>query len=150
MKKLKNREHVKWALSAAQRKNVKTLLIYLKKGGLPAGFTMARFSDEYDESATVCGTAGCIIGHGPHAGIVKSVDEVWSDYGNLRFAARSTLNSWRFIFSGLWQDFDNSLSGAVRRLEYALKFGIPQLTGLEIYNDDYFFRDITSELNEKA
>lgn len=147
MKKLKSRGHVKWTLCTRQKKNVKTLLRYLKGGDLKAGFTMYQFDDDYNDRATVCGSAGCIIGHGPHAGIPKSADETWDEYGKLNFGSHSVEDSWKFIFSGLWSYTDNSLSGAVYRLEYALKFGIPQADDDEREWIDMYIENVQNELN---
>lgn len=143
-----NREHVRWTLSQEQRKNVDKLLTYLEGGQLRAGFTMGQFSSYESERVEDCGTAGCIIGNGPDAGIPKSADENWRKYGTRCFNSYDKLDIWDFMFHASWEYVDDSLEGAVKRVKYALEHGIPLPTEDEEYDAEDYIQNINRELNE--
>ena len=148
MKKIANREHLKWVLTRKQRANVKILLKYLESGKLLAGFDMEQFSPANSMFDTHCGSAGCIIGQGPNAGIKKFVGESWLDYGRNNFGAHSTECSWQFMFSSLWKQVDNSVEGAAKRVAYALKHGIPQMSDEDENWIMCYMENIKRQLNE--
>ena len=150
MKRIPNRAHLKWVLTRRQRANVKTLLKYLESGRLLAGFDMEQFNPTNSMFSTDCGSAVCIIGHGPHAGIKKFMGELWSDYADDRFGAHSTECSWQFMFSSLWKQVDNSVEGATKRVAYALKYGIPQTSGMDENLTMCYMENIKRQLNEQT
>ena len=106
------------------RKNLKKLAIYLEGGNLKARFDMRLFtcfalSIAGETNKTNCGTVGCAIGHGPHAGIPKSPLENWKDYSCRVFDLSSI--DWDFLFSGKWADVDNTPHGAANRIRWRLQ-----------------------------
>lgn len=121
------------------RENLTKLAAYLES--LPADyqhFDMGVFyhRDDYDTikaeleyaedptAVTHCGTAACALGHGPAAGIAPTrvtgtVGIDWSAYG-LKFIDQDDTATYEFLFSGHWDQIDNTLRGAAARIRYVL------------------------------
>lgn len=78
-----------------------------------------------------CGTVACAAGHGPNAGIKPLDDENWATY-SIRLAGHCD-RSWNWLFSAWWIEYDNTLQGAVKRIRYYLKHGVPAWFN----NDDF-------------
>jgi hypothetical protein len=105
--------------------NLRKLAAYLR-GPLRTKFDMMLFADElhdmHDRIATECGTAGCAIGHSPHAGVAKLVGESWESYSRrvfgLDFYTRE--KQWEWCFELDWAKLDNTPVGAAERIEWLL------------------------------
>lgn len=118
-----------------QVNNLQTLSAYLKNG-LKAQFTMRLYDDDGSTMGLYkrdCGTAGCAVGHGPYAGIVKLPSETWKQYTQRVFGSTESrslnLNNassfFRWIFSGGWEATDNTPVGAALRIDWFLEHGCP-------------------------
>ena len=84
------------------------------------------------EELHLCGTVCCLAGHGPYAGIPGQPGESWPAYTSRVFGAASFVEIdshegflFVWLFSGEWVLTDNTLAGAIRRLEIALTKGVP-------------------------
>jgi hypothetical protein len=86
-----------------------------------------------ESERTRCGTVGCAIGHGPYAGIKKRRNETWT-----RYAERVFTNGWfyqplyQFLFEGDWWQVDDTREGVVKRIHYALKYGVPDTKNYDV------------------
>lgn len=132
-----NKEHIK---------NLRTLANYLK-GEIKVEFDMEWFSSTGNTYETKCGTSGCAIGHGPHAGIKKKKWETWLGYGERVFGISSDFHRslFHFLFGNYWSDFDNTPKGAAKRIDYFLEKGFPkELEKLEVDKDEFY--DIGQEI----
>lgn len=118
-------------LSAYHEENLRKLAAYLLSGELKAKFNMGYYAHNGSATATKCGSVGCAIGHGPHAGIEKIVGESWGIYGNRVFGELL----WSWAFSSFWEDTDNIPDGAARRILWALDKGIPKNSEDQKYGD---------------
>ena len=114
---------------------------------------MGHFTDKPDnientlmiDSMTDCGTLGCMAGHGPFLGIIKSSDESWFDYSIRVFGLKDyfseetddAYSSWNFVFSSKWRNFDNTPEGAEDRLEHLLEVGITPRWAFHEYMQDW-------------
>lgn len=127
------------------RDNIKQLAEYLKlQAGLmdhnqKSGFNMAHYFNE-ENVQHVCGTSACAVGHYgimiggvpeefglrlPDKGIVGWVNLC---DGFIGISARGeTGDVWDWLFSDRWHLTDNTLLGAVARIEYFLEYGLPVL-----------------------
>jgi len=79
--------------------------------------------DSYQVSSpiTTCGTFACLLGHAPQAGInVSKGVEHWNDYCYKRFGITSQYDGWNYLFSNRWTKYDNSIEGAIKRMEIYL------------------------------
>ncbi len=93
----------------------------------------------------VCGTAGCLLGHGPVAGIAPRRDEGWNDYSTRAFGAyrdsgwySDVSREWLWCFGMTWGN--NPADGALR-LQYWLDYGVPK--GFpEDSNEKYYTRKV--------
>ena len=100
------------------RENLEKLAAYLESGDLKAAFDMNLYA-ETASNATLCGSLGCAIGHGPYAGIEKRSDENWLVYSNRVFDLLNR-KDWNFLFSTGWTLTDNSPEGVARRIRWLL------------------------------
>ena len=121
-------------IKARHRKNLETLKRYLANydaKSAPAEFTMSVFASfpntsvytvaELIDAATDCGTAGCALGHGPHAGIKKSAKEDWWKYSKRAYGIGSESIEWAWLFSDEWAEHDrNTAYEAAQRIQYYL------------------------------
>ena len=106
------------------RQNLEILANYLESGKLRAAFNMQTYSDAAHSLLTPdCGSVGCAVGHGPYAGISKDPEETWAEYTERAFDL--DMNEFRWCFSGLWAQYDNTPEGAAARIRYLLKNGAP-------------------------
>ena len=81
---------------------------------------------------TPCGSCGCLVGHGPYAGIEAYPIENWMGYCYRVFGTRIHKNCplWHWLFSAEWAENHNTLAHAIGRLKQVLDTGdIP-----EVYN----------------
>ena len=86
---------------------------------------------------TECGSVACAVGHGPYAGIETIPGESWFEY-SARVFVTANRRVWAFIFAAEWSWFDNTPSGAARRIDYVLEHGIDSAWPVELDRDDYF------------
>ena len=122
------------------KKNLQILANHLKTID-PQKFDMSTFNrihafPEIGEEYT-CNTAGCIAGHAPmipgfefNEKDTKGVFDTicWAKYIHRIFdiSEVSDENLWLWIFGGNWSAVDNTIKGAVKRIEYTLKYGLPE------------------------
>lgn len=73
-----------------------------------------------------CGAVACAIGHGPSAGVLvpkrylnNNTSINWTDYSDEFFAPYYS-STWDWMFSGNWEDVDNTHRGAAARIRYIL------------------------------
>lgn len=108
--------------------NLRKLAAYLLSGNLKADFDMLNFANYSELSDTSyvhnCGTAGCVIGHGPYAGIPKQ-HETWVDYSERISYIYAHTPLWDWFFSPRWVNTDNTAEGAARRILWTLENGRP-------------------------
>lgn len=76
-----------------------------------------------------CGTVACAIGHGPAAGFpILDKHEDWDAYCLEHFgldANEAQGCPWDWCFSSFWKSYDNTHTGAVRRIRYLVEHGAP-------------------------
>lgn len=103
-------------LTKIQRENLKTLLYYLLKPRLKARFNMEKICDLGKDFDKICGAVGCAMGHGPYAGINKMRKEDFLTYTRRVFGVNYFDDTYLYIFSGDWGQYDNTNRGAARRI----------------------------------
>lgn len=125
-------------LTAEQIANLRTLAYWHLSGAVyasPMGFDMGGFCgppNSVDEiapqkSASACGTIGCLVGHGPMAGIKPRVGENWFDYSERCFIPDSLRgDEWLWCFAPEWESVDNTPEGGAKRILWMLNFGLPR------------------------
>ncbi len=124
--------------------NLLKLANYLE-GPLSSKFDMAYFCDpgvgscEAVEMVT-CGSVGCAVGHGPHAGIPKLLTEDWFKYSERAFGLNSDSNEWMYLFSSSWEERDNTPQGAAARIRAVVNDGLPSDWEEQAYGgaDEYY------------
>jgi len=92
-------------------------------------FDMSIYREEYNYYDPECESVGCIIGHCT----IIDKENVKANYvddlsGEIDFhkwseqftGLKSISPEWNFLFSMDWKDVDNSIKGAVQRLEYII------------------------------
>jgi hypothetical protein len=125
-------EHLKFDLTEEQVSNLKKLAEYLNRSELPAKFDMNTYCGEEmmeldNGFPTICGSVGCAVGHGPYAGIPKNDYESWTEYSRRAFTNGRRTTLFLFLFSEDWAAVDNTPKGAAKRIEYFIRYGVPEL-----------------------
>ena len=121
-------------LTAEREANLRKLAYFHLRGieSSPMGFDMAvycvRGSEWFDspgDAKNVCGTVGCLVGHGPSAGVRARRDEFWSDYSWRVFIPFTAESEWDWCFDDRWGDTDNTPAGGAKRILWLLERGLP-------------------------
>lgn len=120
-------------ISEKQISNLRKLLKYLQS--LPENYR--NFSMDYfaaqdhgtpiasPSRAHECGTVCCVIGHGIAAGIpCTGTEDSWSEYADKNFLGGED-GLYEFLASGEWTDINNTVQGAIKRLQILLDKGLP-------------------------
>lgn len=126
---------MKYDYSTVNMENIKILRDYLD--GLPADysdFDMETFADDEVRAVkatpkTGCGTAACMVGHGPAAGVAM-IDSEWHEHGvgwfnyseRVFIGGTGCSSLWAFAFGGDWP---SDLRQAVARLDLILSKSVP-------------------------
>ena len=120
--------------------NLKILQNYLKT--LPEDYeefdmaTYATYTDCDSKYAYIppenaeCGTIRCAVGHGPAAGL-SCVTRGWDAYcvenfgavigcGDTSYDKDKDSSLMAFMFSGMWSEYDNTVTGAVKRMQVVI------------------------------
>lgn len=89
---------------------------------LEYGYDLAPYQGE---KINTCGAVGCLIGHGPIAGIpAYKKDYDWNDYSDRVFGTKiNIINSLLFdwVFEGDWKEYQPTLEEGIKRLAFVLK-----------------------------
>ena len=129
-----------------RRKNLQKLadfLLTLKEGGAQeSGCTFAmqswhkitRITETLEISERVppsqasyeCGTSACAVGYAPLAGIKPTPRDTWESFCSREFCDIHS-RAMTFLFVGTHEDCPHA---AARRINYALKYGIPDVVHL--------------------
>ena len=72
-----------------------------------------------------CGTVACAMGHAPSIVTPGFPGEEWRSYSGRVFGITDIDSEWEWLFSAEWGDFDNTLTGTVKRIDYYLSNGVP-------------------------
>lgn len=126
---------MKIKITPAQEKNLQKLVKYLR-GELKAQFSMDVFSEfggGIDQ--TDCGSIGCVVGHGPYAGVRKRKNETWFDYSARKFGLPLESAGWTWCFGEIWCGSDNTPTGAAARIERLLTKGLPRNWREQMYGN---------------
>lgn len=112
-----------------QRENLTILQEYLSGGrtALKAEFNMRLFSDKDEDWIWQCGSIGCMVGHGPYAGIEKPLTENWMEYSERRFT--ENMLEWEFLFESEWAKIAPDPEDGAARINLLLTKGLP-ITGV--------------------
>lgn len=118
-----------------QRENLTILQGYLSRGrsALKAEFDMGLFSDKDEDWIWQCGSVGCMIGHGPYAGIEKPLTENWMEYSKRCFTDNAP--EWDFLFHGKWANIASDPEDGAARINLLLTKGLPT-TGVSEESQD--------------
>ena len=109
-----------------KRANLKALADYLDTGITEYEFGMADFWTEND-----CGTVACAVGHAP---FVLGLEKPSGHYSWLHFGEEHLVDSKNcmgtakiggWMFSGGWENTDNTARGAAARIYWYLEHGVP-------------------------
>lgn len=93
----------------------------------PKDFDMGLYQTA--DKNTQCGSLGCVIGH--VARVVGVTPEFKNFYGGIEYASWALnffgvsmdSNEGRWAFNNLWRDTDNTIAGAMARIQYLIKHG---------------------------
>lgn len=109
------------------RSGLEKLLAYLEIRDLKAELNMFVYEENRGKHSGVgsldCGSVGCLIGHGPYAGIEKDPNDKWMTYALKEFLSLEVnCILYKFLFSYNWEDVkQDQLEAAILRLKYILE-----------------------------
>lgn len=126
-------------MTPQQRENLRKLADYLALLPPSSSFDMRYYSTDAHgnniprPTSHACGTVACALGHGPQAGVAPIPYETWDDYAARAFGLDPNdhlngsilRNSWAWCFEAEWVHFDNTPSGAAKRIYHLLDTGAP-------------------------
>lgn len=149
-------------LTETQKTNLRKLAYFHLGPGCVSdmGFDMGRFCEgsegedlEPHEIENVCGTVGCLLGHGQLAGIKADDRDDWGTYGEkfistkLRYGIE--VNMWHWCFAGGWQSIDNTPEGGAKRILWLLEKGLPETWMHQLLGDSPLcYKDWEPEIPE--
>ena len=85
---------------------------------------------------SACGSVACAVGHAPSMVEPPIALENWRCYCLRVFGMQQDSIDWIWLFSPNWSDHDNTVAGAVSRIDYYLAHGVPkEFSGLSPYED---------------
>lgn len=129
-------------ITVQQVENLRTLAKYLREKVDPQRFDMADYcykgsihNEVYLPSEHTCGTAACAVGHGPMAGIGGDLNQYksWVSYTHVNFIPAGQDRSSEWLFSGCWDEHDNTPEGAADRIDTFLRSGVPLWFDADMY-----------------
>ena len=118
------------------KKNLKLLVEGLK--------TLEPNQFDMDQYINDCGTVRCMVGWATTFKGLEPIDDDYDDYDGVDYDSYSdrvfetNSDQWKWCFSGRWVDTDNTVEGAIKRIEYLIE------------NDDipeYFDNDFACEID---
>lgn len=100
----------------------------------PVGFDMTTYTTLAGDrgrphklaTETACGSVGCLVGHGPLAGIPAQLGEEWWDYSARVFCRPESAAYWDWMFNHTWCMSDNTPRGGALRILWLLANGLPK------------------------
>jgi len=99
-----------------------------------------RMPQQAGQPPASCGAVACVLGHATSIVEPAKGDKDWDSYGERVFGLRFCDIEWEWLFSSEWSEYDNSLEGAVFRIDYYLKHGVPDMfveCGFLVASDPY-------------
>lgn len=143
-----------WVATEEQWDRLKKMAEWLRAKPNRTDFRMASFSngdgrvyldDMECTKESICGTAGCIVGHAPqvfsewfftpsvlarcsHMGWIdwlKVSNEIFGGYEKIGFDNTSDGIIWAWMFDSYWDDIDGTPLGGAKRIEHIIKHKTP-------------------------
>lgn len=131
----------------ANNQNLRLLAEGLKK--LPVNYQKFDMDSFYEnltgdtslfvENINECGTSACAVGHGPTIkGLEAYRSETWREYTERVFGVTTFDETFTYLFGSEWANRDNTIDGAIDRIETYLHSGVPEDWYIEEdYYDEY-------------
>ena len=121
-------------MSEDRRANLIKVRNYLASNSPPPNFDMStwmRYGEGHHMTSSFpgmqayneCGTSACVVGHGPLAGVGILPYESWYAYAKRCFTDDPRDFEW--LFGSDWSAYDNSVEGAIKRIDIWLDGGTP-------------------------
>jgi hypothetical protein len=125
-------------ITEEQRTNLARLAVGVRKlrrgrRGYNGSFNMSTYCreggdflylEQAEEALHKCGTAACLLGHGPFVGIKPKYHDTWRSYEKDSFGCDNLTPPWEWMFHFDW---DNNKGASVKRIAWFLKYGIPSV-----------------------
>ena len=117
-----------------KRENLQLMANHLKTNVLPENFDMGKYRVLYDFSNPECGSVGCAVGN---CTVLDSENVMYNftyPYDRIEFTDWSEYftgllgggDEWDWCFDSAWRNTDNTPTGAALRIEWLLKYGLPE------------------------
>ena len=119
-----------------KRENLQLMADHLKTNVKQKNFHMGKYRGLYDTINPVCGSVGCTVGTCTVLD-AENVINNFTDYdGEIEFGDWSEYftgllggedeDEWEWCFGCQWTFIDNTPTGAALRIEWLLKYGLPE------------------------
>ena len=118
-----------------KRENLQLMANHLKISVRQDNFTMGTFRTG-DFSNPVCGSVGCTVGICTVLDVENVIENFTNTEGEIEFGAWSEdftglleveyEDEWDWCFDSAWRNTDNTPTGAALRIEWLLKYGLPE------------------------
>jgi len=118
-----------------KRENLQLMADHLKTNVIPDNFDMGKYrGDDDDFSSPVCGSVGCTVGTCTVLDVENVIKNFTDTDGEIEFGDWSVDftgllgggDEWDWCFDSAWRNTDNTPTGAALRIEWLLKYGLPE------------------------
>ena len=119
-----------------KRENLQLMADHLKTNVLPENFDMETYRGDDDFSDPVCGSVGCTVGTCTVLDAENVIENFTDPDGRIEFGDWSEdftgllgveyEEEWAWCFYSKWKTADNTPTGAALRIEWLLKYGLPE------------------------
>ncbi len=96
----------------------------------PEMFDMRTFRDRGFETEIKCNSVGCVIGHCVHLGpefVIITCGKIEFMFWSIRFTGlHYQQDQWKWCFDSNWDEFDNTPTGAAKRIRWLIANGLPE------------------------
>ena len=124
-----------------KRENLQLMADHLETSVIPENFHMGQYRGFYDFSNPVCGSVGCTVGTCSVLDANNVITNFTYPNGQIDFLAWSedftgllgVEDEWSWCFGSTWSKTDNTPAGAALRIEWLLKYGLPENWYYQMY-----------------
>ena len=126
-----------------KRENLQRMADHLKTNVLPENFDMGEYRTG-DLSNPECGSVGCTVGTCTVLDVENVVNNFTDSNGRIDFGAWLEdftgiywgEDEWEWCFDSTWSKTDNTPTGAALRIEWLLKYGLPENWICQMYGEE--------------
>jgi len=127
-----------------KRENLQLMANHIKTNVKQENFDMEKYRGFFDTINPVCGSVGCTVGTCTVLDVENVIKNFINYDGEIEFTAWSedftgllgVEYEWDWCFGAAWRAADNTPTGAALRIEWLLKYGLPENWYYQMYGEE--------------